>query len=169
MGGWCNMSLSTVQQSQELFTSLGAGPHASKHTASGRSAADLLHTSHNHAKVRRFHNNTDTTGLEDFGDCEGNLFGQALLDLKSAREHLCQASQLGETKHTAVRDVSNVHLCMVRMNHSLSIHAEIHTFPVKGTMWCSHSEKTSISLTITNSSWSSWKTAPFIKSRTFSS
>jgi hypothetical protein len=89
MGGWCNMSLSAIQQSQELFASLGARAHASKHTASSRGAADLLHAAHNHAKVRRFHDNTDTTGLEDFGDCQGNLLGQALLDLKSAGKHLC--------------------------------------------------------------------------------
>lgn len=46
---------------------------------------------------------------------------------------------------------------------------ETPTLPVKGTMWCSHNENTSISFTITNSSWSSWKTAPLTRSLTFSS
>lgn len=53
--------------------------------------------------------------------------------------------------------------------YSSKLYASARTFPVKGTMWCSHKEKTSMSLTMTSSSWSSWKTAPLTKSRTFSS
>lgn len=168
MDGEWYVSLSAVQQSQKFFTSLGARTHTSKHTAGGCGAADLLHTAHNHAQVGRFHDNTNATGLEDLGDCQGNLLGHTFLDLKSPSEHLCQTSQLGETKHAAVRDVPNMHLWAVNI-HCVGYMREFHTFPVKGTMWCSHSEKTSISLTITSSSWSSWKTAPFIRSRTFSS
>jgi hypothetical protein len=60
--------------------------------------------------VRRLHDDTYTTRLEDFRNGKGNLLGQALLDLKSAGEHLCQTSQLGQAKDTTVRDIANVHL-----------------------------------------------------------
>lgn len=65
LGRWGNGALSPVQQSQELFASLGAGSHTSQHTAGSGGAANLLHTTHNHAKVGGFHNDTDAARLED--------------------------------------------------------------------------------------------------------
>lgn len=102
--------LSPVEESQEFFSGLSAGAHASQHAASGRGAAGLLHTAHDHAQVGRLHDDTDTAGLQDLGNSKSNLLSQALLNLQSAREHLGQTSQLGEAKDTAIRDVSDVHL-----------------------------------------------------------
>lgn len=99
-----------MKESQELFSGLGTGSHTSQHAASSCSATSLLHTAHNHAKMRRFHDDTDTTRLQDFGDSKSHLFSQALLDLQSAGEHLGQTGQLGKTKDTTIWDVSNMHL-----------------------------------------------------------
>ena len=61
-------------------------------------------------------------------------------------------------------------ICYLINNKVLSKRGKLlFTFPVNGTRWCSHRENTSISLTITSSSWSSWKTAPLTRSLTFSS
>lgn len=103
-------SLSPVKESQEFFSGLGARAHASQHAASGRSAASLLHTTHNHAQVGGFHDDTHATGLQDLRNGKSNLLSQALLNLQSAREHLSQASQFGEAEDTAIRDVTDMHL-----------------------------------------------------------
>jgi hypothetical protein len=58
----------------------------------------------------RFHDDTNAAGLQNLRDGKGNLLSQALLNLQSAREHLSQASQLGEAEDTAIRDVSDMHL-----------------------------------------------------------
>jgi hypothetical protein len=87
-------ALSSMQQGQEFLTSLSTRPHAAQHAAGGRGAASFLNTTHDHAQVGGFHNNSDTTGLENFRDGQSNLLGQTLLNLKSAREHLSQAGQL---------------------------------------------------------------------------
>lgn len=99
-----------MKESQELFSGLGARPHASQHAAGGRCTAGLLHTTHDHAKMGRFHDNTDTAGLQDFGYGESDLLGQALLNLQSAGEHFGQAGQFRKTEDTAIRDVSDMHL-----------------------------------------------------------
>ena len=103
-------ALSSVQQSQEFLASLSTRSHAAQHAAGGRGAASLLDATHDHAKVGGFHNNPDTTWLENFRDCQSNLLGQALLNLKSAGEHLSQASKLRESEDTAIRDIADVHL-----------------------------------------------------------
>ncbi len=64
-----NHTLPPVQQSQELLASLSARPHTPQHAAGSRGAASLLHTTHDHAQVGRFHDNSDTAGLENFRDC----------------------------------------------------------------------------------------------------
>jgi aspartate carbamoyltransferase catalytic subunit len=41
--------------------------------------------------VGRFHDNRNTTRLENLGDGQSDLLGQALLDLETTGEHLGQA------------------------------------------------------------------------------
>lgn len=55
----------SMQERQELFTSLCARPHASQHTACRGGAARLLHSTHHHAKVGRLHNDTYASRLQD--------------------------------------------------------------------------------------------------------
>lgn len=64
-----NHTLPPVQQGQELLASLSARPHTPQHAAGGRGAASLLHTTHDHAQVGGFHDNSDAAGLENFRDC----------------------------------------------------------------------------------------------------
>lgn len=62
--------------------------------------------------MARFHDDGDTLWLEDFGQSKGDLFGQTLLNLQSAREHLGDTCQLGEAEDAAVGDITDVHLDM---------------------------------------------------------
>jgi hypothetical protein len=68
-------ALSPVQERQEFLSGLSTRAHASQHAAGGRGTAGLLDTTHDHAQVGRFHNNTDTAGLKDLRDCQSNLLG----------------------------------------------------------------------------------------------
>lgn len=123
-----------MKQSQELFPGLRARPHTSQHAAGCCSAANLLHASHDHAQVGRFHDDSDTSRLENLRYSQSNLLGQSLLDLKSAGEHLGQASQFGEAEDAAIRDVADMHLPHMIRSIPQGLYARSHTFPVKGTM-----------------------------------
>ena len=84
----------SVQKSQELLPGLCAGPHTPKHATCGSSAAGFLHTTHNHAKMGRLHDDTYSPWLQDLGDGQSHLLGETFLHLESSRKHLCQASNL---------------------------------------------------------------------------
>lgn len=103
-------ALSAVQEGQELLPGLCARPHASQHAAGCGGTASLLHTTHHHAEMGRFHNNTDTARLQNLRDGQSDLLGQALLYLKTAGEHFRQTGKLREAEDATVRDVTDVHL-----------------------------------------------------------
>jgi len=60
--------------------------------------------------MARLYDNGDTLWLEDFGNSEGDLFGQAFLYLQATGEHFGDAGEFGESDDTSVGDVANVHL-----------------------------------------------------------
>lgn len=159
---------SSEDEVKKFFASLGSGTHSAEHAASRCCRSGFFNAAHHHAEVARFHDDSNTLGLEDFRKCKCNLLCQAFLNLQPPRKHLGNASKLGKAQNSAVRYVSNVHL------HKMSVHelcpiAAHFTLPVKGTKWCSQRENTSISLTMTSSSWSSWNTALLTISKRFSS
>lgn len=60
--------------------------------------------------ARGFHDDGHAPGLDGLLDGDGDLLGEALLNLEPAREGLCDASELGETENQLVGDVSDVDL-----------------------------------------------------------
>lgn len=60
--------------------------------------------------MRTFHNNTNAVCSEQIRDGRGNLAGQALLNLESAREHFGQSSKFGKTNHMFSRNIANMYL-----------------------------------------------------------
>lgn len=76
-----------VNQAQELFSRLSCGTHGAQHAACGCCSPGLLNTSHHHAEVAGLNNHSDTLRLEHFGQCKGNLFREAFLDLETTGEH----------------------------------------------------------------------------------
>lgn len=92
------------------MSSLLARSHASKHTASGRDAVDLLHTPHRHAQVCRLHDHTYALRQQHIVNSLSNLLCQSLLNLESSCKHLRQARQFRKTEDSALGDVANMHL-----------------------------------------------------------
>ena len=102
--------LSSTEESQKFMSSLLARSHASKHTASGRDAVDLLHTPHRHAQVCRLHDHTYALRQQHIVNSLSNLLCQSLLNLESSREHLSQSRQFRKAKDSAIGDIADVHL-----------------------------------------------------------
>lgn len=69
-----------------------------------------MHAAHDHAQMAGLDNDGDALGLQHLGEGEGDLLGQAFLDLQAAREHFGDAGELGEADDAAVGDVADVHL-----------------------------------------------------------
>jgi hypothetical protein len=57
-----------------------------------------------------FHDNSNTLRLENLRERKGNLLRQPFLQLEASSKHLSNACKLGQSKDSAVRDISNVHL-----------------------------------------------------------
>lgn len=86
------------------------------------------------------------------------------MHLKATGEGLCDPSELGKAEDKLVGDVADGDLFPDVRGRGLVMSEqgrakERRTLPVKGTMWCSQREKTSMSRTMTISSWSSAKMA----------
>lgn len=103
----------SIDEIQELLPCSSRRSHASEHTACGGSCARLLDAAHHHAKMTGLDYDGDTLGLQDFGEGQGDLLGQALLHLKTTGEHFGNAGQFREANDSAVGNVANVHLWVV--------------------------------------------------------
>lgn len=120
-----------------------------------------------------FHDDSDTEGIEQLLHSQSNLLSQTLLNLKTTTEHLCQTRNLAQSNHLSVLwDITNMDLNHIKQKReggkplilkyiddqveqakrSAMCCPDCCTLPVKGTMWCSQREKTSMFLTITISS-----------------
>ena len=76
-----------------------------------------MNATHDHTQVAGFHDDSNALWLKDFRQGESDLFGQTLLDLESAREHLGNTGQLREAENAAIGNVTNVHLHKSVMVH----------------------------------------------------
>lgn len=104
------IALLPVDESEELISRLRALPHSTEHAARSRGRTGLLHAAHDHAHVRRLHDDGDTLGFEHFAESEGDLLRQTLLYLQASAEHLGNASELGKADDSPGWDISDVHL-----------------------------------------------------------
>jgi len=75
-----------LDQGEELFPSLLVGPETSQHTGCCGDGTLLLHSSHRHAHVSRFHDHCDAPGFDSLLYGEGDLLGDPFLDGQSATE-----------------------------------------------------------------------------------
>ena len=139
-----------VDKAQELLPSLGRRTHTAEHTASGCAGSRLLDSAHDHAEMARFYDYGDALRLQHLGESECYLLGKPLLDLEATGEHLGDAGKFREANYATIGYISNVHLGLLASCGSGPTRRR--TFPMKGTRWCSHREKISMSLTMTSSS-----------------
>lgn len=102
-----------ADEAEELVSSLGLALEAAEDARSDCGGRGLLDAAHGHAEMRGFHDDGDALGLEDLHDGVGDLLGEALLNLKAAREHLGDAREFGEADDGVGGDVADVHLCRV--------------------------------------------------------
>src|SRR5215467_394095 len=99
-----------ANQREELAACFFFVPETSEHrTGDGRRVL-FLHTTHHHAKVARFDDDSDALRLDHFLNRLGDLRREAFLDLQAPREQLYETWDFAQTNHTPVRDISNMHL-----------------------------------------------------------
>lgn len=109
-----------------------------------------------------FYEYSDADSSSSIKYCFGDLLRESFLHLQSSRIHVRNARKLAQTQNLCFRsrDVCNVdlqyhvknkkHYSRDQEGHKKECQMKIiHTFPVKGIMWCSQSEWISISFTIT--------------------
>jgi hypothetical protein len=139
-----------------------------QHRARNGRCSRFLNASHRHTKMRSFHDDSHTSRSDSLHDSQRHLFRQPLLYLKSTSECFCDSSEFRKTENELVRDVSDGDLSWGKMFNfgcfKRGYESQL-TRPVNGTMWCSQRLNTSMSLTITISSWSSANTASLITSK----
>src|SRR2546423_2755332 len=68
----------------------------------------FLHATHHHAKMLGLDDNRDAYGPQRFHQRISDLNSQVLLDLETAREHIDDPSNFGETNDFAIGNVSDV-------------------------------------------------------------
>lgn len=54
---------------------------------------------------RGLHDDCDTTGFDGFLDSDCDLFGESLLDLKTATESFCDACQFRKAQHELIGNI----------------------------------------------------------------
>ena len=80
----------------------------------------LFDAAHHHAEMARLDDYSYALGFDDFLDGLGDLCGEALLNLQTAREHFDQARDFAQADDPAVRDVGDVHLAEKRQHVMLA-------------------------------------------------
>lgn len=98
----------------KLLPRLSAFPKHTRHTARRSRSGGLPNASHNHTQMRAFHNDRNALRPQDLLDGDSDLPRQPLLQLQTARKHLCDAGKLGEAEDAPVGDVANVHFARER-------------------------------------------------------
>ena len=105
-----NLPSVQTHQAEKLVPRLLSFLYASQHAACDCCCTGFLYSSHDHAKVARLHYHCHSLGLENLHDCVCNIFCQALLDLETSGEHVCDSREFRDTDNVSIRDISNVHL-----------------------------------------------------------
>src|ERR1043166_9389884 len=85
----------------------------------------FLHATHHHAEVLRFDHNGYASWMKRLHQRIRDLNREVLLDLESAREHVDDARDLGETNHLSVGNVSDMRFAHERQKMMLAHRVEL--------------------------------------------
>src|SRR5580698_673514 len=105
---------------KEFVARLFIVPEAAEHCAGQRLAMLLLHPAHLHAKVARLNDHADTFWADFVLNSRGDLTGEALLNLQTAREHVDQARDFAEADDALVGKIRYVALAEKRQQMVLA-------------------------------------------------
>src|SRR5215469_4041356 len=105
-----------ANEGQELAAGFVFLAEAAQHGRRHSRGVLLLDTAHHHAEVARLDDHANTLGLAHLLDGLCDLGGEALLDLKAAREEFDQPWNFAEADDFAVRNVGHVHLSEERQH-----------------------------------------------------
>ena len=81
---------------------------APKHGGGDHAGVLLFHAAHHHAQVPRLDDHADALGFEVVHQRAGDLVGQALLQLQTARVKIRQTRQLADAQDAALGDIADM-------------------------------------------------------------
>src|SRR5215831_13744763 len=109
-----------ANQREELAACFFFVPETSEHrTGDGRRVL-FLHTTHHHAKVARFDDDSDALRLDHFLNRLGDLRRKAFLDLQAPREQFYETWDFAQSDHPSVGNVGYVHFAKKRKHMVLT-------------------------------------------------
>lgn len=97
-----------MDQREEFAPGLGTIAELAEHVAGDGGGVLLFDTPHHHAEVACLDHNADAPRLERILQRLGDLGGEALLDLKPAREGVHEARNLAQAEHLALGQVGHM-------------------------------------------------------------